>query len=498
MEHVIEMKHVMKSFSGVNVLNNVSFAVKKGEVRALVGGNGAGKSTLMKILTGVYSIDQGEINVFGEPVHFRNFSEARTAGISMIFQELSLIPSMSVSENIFLTCEPLRNRFHIDKKQQKKQTLDLMKSLSVEVNPSDLVSDITVGNSQLVEIAKALAMEAKVLIMDEPTASLSDRETDILFDLIGKLKAEGVTIIYISHRMGEIFKVADSITVLKDGSTVSTRDAADTDIKQVIADMIGREAGEEYRYKPRTVGKELLFSVKGMKVDTPVYVDSTDIDVYKGEILGLAGLMGSGRTEILETIFGLNSGKNSISINGNNYTIGSVTDAVQAGIALVPDDRRKKGLVLDHSIKENLLLPALKKISRNGSIRNDIVSDFARTAVSDYDVKTPGINKQISLLSGGNQQKVVLAKWLSLNPDLLLLDEPTAGVDIGAKVEIVEMIRQYADSGKAVIVVSSEIHELMAMCDRIMVMHKGRITKEIQNSKDLEEERLQYEIQHEN
>ncbi len=491
------MSGVFKQFSGVTVLEDVDFSLEEGEVRALVGGNGAGKSTLMKILTGVYTIDGGEVRVHGEAVHFKGFGDAREAGIGMIFQELSLIPTMTIAENIFLSCELTRGGIHVDDREQRRRASKLLESLGLKLSPDEKVSHLTVGDSQLVEIAKALATNARILIMDEPTASLSDKETYTLFELIRRLKENGVSIVYISHRMGEIFRIADSITVLKDGKIVSTRAAGETDIRQVITDMIGREAGEGYRYRHRDTNPEVLFSVTGLQVDTPVPVEPADITVHRGEVVGIAGLMGSGRTEILETLFGLTPGTNSVTINGVDRTIGSVADAMEAGIALVPDDRRLKGLVLRHSVLENLTLPNISRFTRMGKVVHRAARRFTREAISRYNVKTEGIDRKISLLSGGNQQKVVIAKWLTREPELLLLDEPTAGVDIGAKVQVLEFIRAYSDAGHGVLVVSSEIPELIAMCDRILVMHNGRITKVIRNTEDLDEERIQHEIQHE-
>jgi len=493
-DYVIEMENVCKGFNGVEVLKNVDFNLKRGEARALVGGNGAGKSTLMKILTGVYKSDSGSIKVDGEAVTFANPKAAKTRGIAMIFQELSLIPTLTVSDNIFLTSEKVRSKISIDYKKQKQETRELLAELEIPVSPDDQMSDLSVGNSQLVEIAKALSKHSKILVMDEPTASLSDKETENLFKLIRKCKKEGVSIVYISHRMGEIFQIADSISVLKDGEMISTHDTEDTNLNQVILDMIGKEANEEFIYHKRDFSNEVVLNLENVNIGNTV--KNFSMHLHRGEILGIAGLMGSGRTEILEYIFGLENGTGDIEIEGNIVKINNVRDSVNSGIALVPDDRRRKGLVLMHSLSENFLLPKLSRKKKTFHISKQKTAEQAVNTIGKYNIKTSGYTQQTSLLSGGNQQKLVISKWLELSPRLLLLDEPTAGVDIGAKVEIIELIRSYANQGNSVIIVSSELQELIAISDSIITLQDGVAVEKIKNDGTLNEEELQYEIQH--
>ena len=493
-DYVIEMENVCKGFNGVEVLKNVDFKLKRGEVRALVGGNGAGKSTLMKILTGVYKYDSGLIKVDGKAVTFASPRAAKAHGIAMIFQELSLIPTLTVSDNIFLTSEKLRSKISIDYKKQKQAAAALLAELEIPVSPSDHMNDLSVGNSQLVEIAKALSKHSFILVMDEPTASLSDKETEILFRLIRKCKKEGVSIVYISHRMGEIFQIADSISVLKDGEMISTHDTEDTSLNQVILDMIGKEANEEFKYHKRDFSSEVLLDLENVNIENAV--KNFSMQLHRGEVLGIAGLMGSGRTEILEYIFGLENGHGNIKIEGDIIRVDNVRDAINNGIALVPDDRRRKGLVLMHSLSDNFLLPKLSRKKKKFHISRQRTAEQAVETIGKYNIKTSGHTQQTSLLSGGNQQKIVISKWLELSPRILLLDEPTAGVDIGAKVEIIELIRSYANQGNSVIIVSSELQELIAISDNIIVLQDGAIVKKIKNDGKLNEERLQYEIQH--
>ena len=493
-EYVIEMEKISKEFNGIEVLKDVDFNLEKGEVRALVGGNGAGKSTLMKILTGVYKADSGIIRIEGNEVTFPNPRAAKEQGIAMIFQELSLIPTLSVSDNIFLTAEKLNLNTQINYKVQRNEAQKLLTELGIPVSPDDQMDELSVGNSQLVEIAKALSKQSGILVMDEPTASLSDKETEILFELIRKLKKSGVSIVYISHRMGEIFQIADSISVLKDGEMISTNKTGDTSLNQVIVDMIGKEANEEFVYHKREYSGEVLLSVDDVNIGS--LVKNFNLQLHRGEVLGLAGLMGSGRTEILEYIFGLQEGLGTVRIEGREVGINNVREAVDNGIALVPDDRRRKGLVLMHSLAENFLLPKLSRKKRRKHISRASTISQAEETIRKYDIKTSGANQRANLLSGGNQQKIVISKWLELSPKILLLDEPTAGVDIGAKVEIIELIRSYADKGNGVIIVSSELQELIAISDSIIVLQDGKAVETISNNGMLSEEKLQYEIQH--
>ncbi|ABY92290.1 MAG: ribose transport system ATP-binding protein [Candidatus Petromonas sp.] len=495
-QYILELEGIHKSFNGVKVLENVNFKVKAGEVHALVGGNGAGKSTLMKILTGVYKCDKGVIKINGKVIKIEDPNDAKKYGIRMIFQELSLVPTLTVAENIFLTNEPITKGFAINKRIIQEKTSKLLKEFDIDVDPNARVSSLGVGYCQLIEIAKSLATEANILIMDEPTASLSEAETNILFNFIKKLKEKGVSIIYISHRMNEIFKVADRITILRDGKNVITTEIDKINIQEIIEYMMGSKVEKifEWQERDQMIDNDYILEVKELTVNSQI--KDISFKLKKGEILGIAGLMGSGRTEILEAIFGIREKiKGEILIEGKRTEIKSVKDAISAGIALVPENRREQGLVLMHSVKENIILPNLQRLLHVFAINTKKVKMLVETSIKEFSIKTDSINKPVRFLSGGNQQKVVIAKWLKTNPKVLLLDEPTAGVDVGAKGEIVNIIREFANSGKGVIVVSSELAELLAVCDRILILSKGRIINEYLR-KDIEsEEVLQHAIQ---
>jgi ribose transport system ATP-binding protein len=494
-EYALEMDQICKSFNGVVVLDHVNFKVKQGEVHAIIGGNGAGKSTLMKILTGVYTNDGGTIRVNGKEVKFNNPNDSKNNGVTMIFQELSLVPTLTVAENIFLNQEPVKNSL-IDYKTIRNRTKEILDSFEIDIDPDAVVGDLSVGYCQLIEIAKALSRETKILVMDEPTASLSESETVILFNLVRRLKAKGVSIVYISHRMSEIFGIADAITVLRDGKNIITESSKDINMEQVIEYMIGSKMEKAFEWVERDYkgDNSTILEVKSLSVGTSV--NNVSFKLKKGEVLGIAGLMASGRTEILESIFGIRkrTGGNII-LEGKEVHINNVQDAIENGIALVPEDRRRQGLVLDHTVKENLTLPILKRLQKFMFIDDKKSNDIVDQYIKQLNIKTDGGNKVIKLLSGGNQQKVVIAKWLVNSPKVLLLDEPTAGVDVGAKGEIIDIVRKFANTGNSVMLVSSELAELLAVCDRILVLHDGILTKEL-NRKDINsEEVLQHAIQ---
>lgn len=494
-KYILEMEDIEKSF-GVPVLKSVDFRLKKGEVHALVGGNGAGKSTLMKIMTGVYSKDTGKILVDGEEKNIHNTHDARKYGIGMIFQELSLVQTMTVAENIYLGDE-ITSKGLRDTAKMNRRAKEVLEELGIDVDPHVKVSGLSVGLSQMVEIAKAVAKDAKILVFDEPTASLSDAETRQLFKMIQELKEKGVSMVYISHRMSEIMEIADSITVLRDGEVVHTGLMSDIDLDGVIAYMIGGTSNKKFDWKEREYDKsgEDILVVEHLKVNEKIA--DISFSVKKGEILGFAGLMGSGRTEIMETLFGLRKKlAGTIRLNGKDVSLKSSRDAVNEGFALVPEDRRKQGLVLIHSVKENAILPKVARMRAKGLFVDEKkANEMVEENVRQLSIVTDGINKRINLLSGGNQQKVVIAKWLNMNPEIMMLDEPTAGVDVGAKAEIIDLIRKYADTGKGVLFVSSELAELMAVCDRIIVLYDGKITGELERKALKAEEELQYAIQ---
>ncbi|CAI6083319.1 sugar ABC transporter ATP-binding protein [Cohnella sp. JJ-181] len=493
---VLEMTNISKAFNGITVLDDVSFSVNKGEVHALMGGNGAGKSTLMKILTGVYSADKGEIRIEGRSVTIQSYEDARMNNISMIFQEFSLIPTLTVAQNIFLTRETKTAMGLLNDKDNKVRTAKLLDDLGVDIKPDDVVQNLGVGYWQMTEIAKALSQEAKVLIMDEPTSSLTKTETEVLFSFIEKLKAKGYAIIYISHRMDEIFKICDRITILRDGRKITTETIKETNLETVIQHIVGQSFNKAFEWVERDYAKEAAPVLELRDVSSGERVRNVSLSVRPGEIVGIAGLMGSGRTELLRTIFGIDPmDGGEVRIHGERRTIRSATDAIGAGIALIPEDRRVQGLVLQHSVRDNMILPIIRKMKKGPWLDDRKANDISRRMVERLNIKTDSIFKTSNLLSGGNQQKIVLAKWLANEPDVLLLDEPTIGVDIGAKTEIIDIVREMAESGKAVLVVSSELPELLALSDRVLIMHEGRLTKELQRQDIHAEEELQYAIQ---
>lgn len=495
-QYVLELEGICKSFNGVKVLDNVDLNIKKGQVHALIGGNGAGKSTLMKILTGVYSCDKGIIKLEGEEIKIHNPNDAKNNGIRMIFQELSLVSTLTVAENIFLTNEPIKMRCVINKKDMEDKAAKLLEGLGINVNVDAVINTLGVGYCQLVEIAKALSTDARILVMDEPTASLSESETVVLFDIIKMLKGKGVSIIYISHRMNEIFQIADEITVLRDGKRIITTESKNLNMEKVIEHMIGSNVEKTFEWKERNYKGDdsYILEVEGLDVNSKI--KDISFKLRKGEVLGIAGLMGSGRTEILEVLFGIrNKIKGNIIVDGKKVNIKDVKDAINEGIVLVPEDRRRQGLVLMHTLKENIALPNLKRLARLFVIDDKKSKNMSNESIKELAIKTDGMNKQIKLLSGGNQQKVVIAKWLKTGPKVLLLDEPTAGVDVGAKGEIIDIIRNFANTGKGVVLVSSELAELLAVCDRIIVLDKGNVTGELTRKDIKSEEVLQHAIQ---
>lgn len=492
---ILEMKNICKAFNGITVLDQVNFSLIKGEVHALMGGNGAGKSTLMKILTGVYTADKGEIMIEGKPVSIKSFDDAKENKISMIFQEFSLIPTLTVAQNIFLSRESKTIYGLLDDKESEKKAEKLLEELGVDIRPTDIVQELGVGYWQMTEIAKALSQEAKILIMDEPTSSLTKTETEILFSFINQLKEKGYSIIYISHRMDEIFQICDRITILRDGRYITTETCKETNLDTVIEHIVGMEFDQAFEWKERSYVTEAppVFEVKSLHSDK---VRNINLKIQPGEIVGVAGLMGSGRTELVRCLFGIDpidSGE--VYVNGKKRTIKNARDAIESGIALIPEDRRMQGLVLEHSVKDNLILPILTRLNKGLFIDNKRSNEISNKFVRKLNIKTDDIFKQSNLLSGGNQQKIVLAKWLANDPTVLLLDEPTIGVDIGAKTEIMDIIREMADSGKAILVISSELSELLALSDRVVIMHEGKIKKEMKRREINSEEDLQYAIQ---
>lgn len=497
---ILKMTNINKAFNEVDVLKSVDFSIEKGEVHALMGGNGAGKSTLMKILTGVYFSDSGEIEIDGKKVKIEIPKHAQDNGIAMIFQEFSVIPTMSISENIFLNREEIKGTRLLNERKMYNRTKELLNELNVDVNPNTKLEDLSVGYWQMTEIAKAIAQDAKILIMDEPTATLSKKETEVLFQLIDKLKSKGISIIYISHRMDEIYKVCDRITVLRDGQNVITSELSNIPMKELVQHIVGRNMENSFQWQERQnkfKDDEPILQVENLQVGDKV--NGVSFNLYRGEILGIAGLMGSGRTETSRAIFGIDPiDEGTIKIKGEKVKIKSPSDAIKYGIALVPEDRRVQGLILEHNVRENMMLPIINKVTKNFLVRNNQVNEISNSFTEKLNIKTDSIYKTISLLSGGNQQKVVLAKWLANNPDILILDEPTNGVDIGAKSEIIENIKQLANQGTSIIVISSELPELLAVSDRLLINQKGKVVKDIDRKEIRLEEELEHAIQNDN
>jgi len=488
---VIQIRDVSKSFPGVKALENVCLDVRPGSVHALMGENGAGKSTLMKTLIGLYQPDGGHILLKGTSVRFRNPHEALRAGISMIHQELLPIPDLTVAENICLGQEPTCGfPGWLDRRAMNRRAEELLARLGVAIAPSRKMRALSVSEMQTVEIAKALAHNAEVIIMDEPTSAISDREVDALFEVIGDLKRRGVAIVYISHKMDEIFRIADTITVLRDGRYVATHDARDLDRERLIALMVGRELGAEFPKSSATLGETAL-EVRGLTREGKFR--DVSFQVRRGEILGIAGLMGAGRTELVSAIFGLAPAETGeIRIGGQPVKIACPRDAIQHGIGMVSEDRKQYGLVPMMSVKENVTLANLRRYCRAGWIERRKENIAADEQIGIYSIKARDRNQTAGSLSGGTQQKIVVAKALLTEPDVLILDEPTRGIDIGAKSEIYAIIAKLAAEGKAIIMVSSELPEVLGLSHRILVMCEGVVTAELDPRRTTQEEVLHY------
>ena len=470
----IEMKGINKSFGTNQVLKDAGFYLKDGEVHALMGENGAGKSTLMKILTGVYTKDAGTVLVDGREVNYKNPQEAEKAGIVFIYQELNVLFDLTVEENLFMGKEITKKFGICDKKAMRAKAQEVMDLMGVQIPVDAVMSDLSVGQQQMVEICKALMVDAKVLIMDEPTAALTASETEVLFEVIKSLRAKGVSIVYISHRMEEIFELCDRITILRDGSYIGTRYIKDITMDDIVQMMIGREIGERYPKREAVIGQEVL-RVEGL-THSKMFRD-VNFSVRAGEVLGVSGLMGAGRTEIMQAIFGnLPVDGGNIYIEGKEVTIKKPRQAIANGIGFITEDRKTEGLLLEKSIAENIEIANLGKVSGSGVLNPKKQAELVKKGIEEFRIKCFGPDHECNNLSGGNQQKVVLAKCIYTDPKILILDEPTRGVDIGAKKEIYNVINDMAAKGVAVIMVSSELPEVLGMSDRIMVVHEGKVT----------------------
>ncbi len=483
------MRDITKTFPGVRALDGVSFDLHAGELHALVGENGAGKSTLMKILGGVYPHGSygGEVLIDGEARRFQSVRDAEHAGVAVIFQELSLVKDLSIGENIFLGREP--QRFGIIRREELySRAQKLLDEVQLPLDPRTPVGQLGIGQQQLVEIAKALSQEARILVLDEPTAALTDAEVETLFRILQTLRRRGVGMIYISHKLDEVFRMSDRITVLRDGRTVGTKQASELDESRVIALMVGREVGDIFPEADHERGAVAL-EVRGMTVEDPnlrgkLLVNNVSFTVRKGEVLGIAGLMGAGRSDLLMGIFGAHAGKVSgeILVEGQSARITRPSDAIDYGIGFVTEDRKRFGLVLDQTILNNMTLAGLTKLSGRFVTDEDAEAAAGNQAMKDLRVKANSVFTVAGTLSGGNQQKVVLAKWLLTNPRVLFLDEPTRGIDVGAKQEIYAQINNLARTGLAIVLVSSELPEVLGLSDRVIVLHEGRITGEFKRT----------------
>lgn len=494
---LLEARGIVKTFPGVRALDGVGLKVRAGRLNALLGENGAGKSTLMNILAGVFPPDSGEVLLEGQPVRFRNPRAAQEAGVSIIFQELNLADNLSVAENIFLAREPINRFGMVDYARMRREAATLLERLGLRVDPNRRVSELTVASQQVVEIAKALSFKSRVLILDEPTSALTEQEVQALFRLIDQLKADGVGLVYITHRLEELARVADDVTVLRDGKFIAEKPYAETTRDELVRMMVGRDVIAAAHHGGAAPGEPVL-AVDNLTLrnperpDRPV-VDDVSLSVARGEVLGVFGLMGAGRTELLEAIFGLHRRRvtGSVAVDGRATRFRRPADAIRAGVALAPEDRKTGGLVLGMSVAENICLPCLKQVERAGAVLPSLERQVAGKYVDRLAVKTPSLRETARNLSGGNQQKVVLAKWLATGPKVLLLDEPTRGIDVGAKQEIYSLVRELAASGLGVVMVSSELPEVLALSDRILVLCEGRLTGEFSRDAANEESILQ-------
>lgn len=477
MENYLEFKHISKAFAGVQALNDISFRVNGGEICALLGENGAGKSTLLKILSGAYQADSGDYNINGQKMLFRNPYEGIKAGISIIYQERQLVGELSVAENIFMEDLYHNKAGVIDFKKSNEEADKLISLFRLPFRATDKVNRLSVAHQQMVEIMKAYRRNSKIIAFDEPTASLSDAEIDILFQLIRQLKQDGKIILYVSHRLGELFKISDNIVILKDGRFIEKITTADATENHLVSKMVGRDVGETYSMLDRnTTFGDVVLEVKNLS-GANGKVKNVSFKLKRGEVLGFAGLVGAGRSETMELIFGASKMTDGeILMDGKPLKIKSPRDAINAGIGLCPEDRKEQGLVLERSIRDNLTMSILKNVSQKGVISSEKEKKLSADAIQAYSIKTPSDQKIVKELSGGNQQKVILGRWMLAELKVLILDEPTKGIDVGAKAEIYQMICNLAKQGLGVIFISSDLPEILNVSDHVVVMREGKVT----------------------
>jgi len=493
---IVEVKNITKVFPGVRALDKVSLKLLPGEVHGLVGENGAGKSTLIKIISGVYQPSSGEIIINGEKQVIKDPSSALLLGIVPVHQELNLEQHLSVAENIYVGRQPKTKFGFVDYREMNRLAAEYLKELDVHIDPSIPLGMISIAERQMVYIARAISLEAKVLIFDEPTASLTEHETESLFQAIKKLKKKNISIIYISHRLEEVFHICDFLTIMRDGSVVAEKSISEITSDYIIRMMVGRDIKEMYQKERIAKGNPVLevrnLNVKGI-------LSNISFCIRSGEIVGIAGLVGAGRTELVRTIFGdLQKTSGEILIDGKVVNINSPSDAIKAGVGLVPEDRKEQGLVLGLPVFINICMAIISKITSLGIINRRTETEFANQYVNQLAIRTPSIYQQVQYLSGGNQQRVVIAKWLATNPKILLVDEPTRGIDVGAKAEIHALLNELVKKGVAILMISSELPEVLAMSDRILIMHQGQVKAELPGGRTTEEEVMRYATGHAN
>jgi ABC-type sugar transport system ATPase subunit len=488
-KYLLEMNHISKSFPGVKALEDVSLHLREGEVFALVGENGAGKSTLIKILSGYYTTDTGEIKINGKKVHFRGPKDAIDMGINTIYQETSLVQDITVAENIFLGRQPTTRGGRIDWKRMIESAQQILQNLSIHLAPTAVVADLSAAHHQLVEIAKALSRDAKIIIMDEPTASITAEDTENLFNIIRRIVKSGTSVIYISHRLKEIFQIADKVKVLRDGKTVETINVSETNENEIVKYMVGRDIGNLFGERSYKSGEKIILEVNNL-TKKGVF-ENISFELREGEILGFSGLVGAGRSEIVRGIFGLDeTDSGEIRLDGEKLAIRNTAGAIKKGITFVSEDRRLESIIQGFTVRANITILLLKQVlSKIRLINAKSETNLAARYVKEFDIKTPSLEQLALNLSGGNQQKVALAKCLSTNPKILILDEPTKGIDVGAKKEIHTLIKELANKGVSIILVSSELPEIIGMCHRVVVIHEGKLIR-IFKKDELSEENL--------
>lgn len=493
MSALFRLENISKAFPGVKALNNVSISIEKGEVLALMGENGAGKSTLIKILAGAYKMDSGEIYCEEKKVQINDRNDSTKLGISIIFQELNLFSNLSVAENIFVNREFRKAGFIYDREKANREASVLLEKVGLSCSPDTKLVDLTISQRQMVEIAKALSSDAKLIIMDEPTSSLTENEVDKLFEIINNLKESGVSILFVSHKINEVKRIADRVHVLRDGEYITTLLKEEITEEAIIKAMVGRNLENIFDKQYAEIGETAL-EVKNLY--TKNFLKNISFNVRKGEIVGFAGLVGAGRSEVMRAVFGLDAiTGGEILVNGKPVRIKSPADAIKLGMGFVPEDRKNEGLFLRMSVMKNSSIVMMNKVSKHGVINSAQEYETTRSYVEKLNIKTPNMEKEVMELSGGNQQKVVVAKWLSNEPQILIVDEPTRGIDVGAKKEIHNLISNLAKSGVAIIMISSEMPEILGMCDRIYVMHEGRIKSELSRGEATQEKIMEVILQ---